>query len=106
MLYGMVLELLPKITLIFRKTNTMILDTVSAVWEALLPHIDLNERKYAATSLVDFLIDNDYQPDEILEHFQGNTELTTALKGWTDQYGDDNDPYDDSYDEDEDDDNW
>jgi hypothetical protein len=66
----------------------MSLDIISSVWDALVTHIDLNERKYAADTLVDFLIDNDFQPNEILEHFQGDTEMTHAIKGWVDQYGD------------------
>jgi hypothetical protein len=80
----------------------MSLDIISSVWDALVTHIDLNERKYAADTLVDFLIDNDFQPNEILEHFQGATEVTHAIKGWMDQYGDDTD--DDLYDNDDDDD--
>ena len=66
----------------------MSLDIISSVWSALVTHIDLNERKYAADTLVDFLIDNDFQPNEILEHFQGDSEMTHAIKGWVDQYGD------------------
>jgi hypothetical protein len=80
----------------------MSLDIISSVWDALVTHIDLNERKYAAETLVDFLIDNDFSSNEILEHFQGDSEITHAIKGWVDQYGDDN--YDDPYDNDDDDD--
>ena len=80
----------------------MSLDIISSVWDALSTHIDLNERKYAAETLVDFLIDNDFQPNEILEHFQGDTEMTHAIKGWVDQYGDDFD-FDDIEDADTDD---
>jgi hypothetical protein len=67
----------------------MSLDIISSVWDALSTHIDLNERKYAAETLIDFLIDNDFQPNEILEHFQGDSEMIQAIKGWVDQYGDD-----------------
>ena len=69
----------------------MSLDIISSVWDALVTHIDLNERKYAAETLIDFLIDNDFQPNEILEHFQGDSEMTYAIKGWVDQYGDEDD---------------
>lgn len=72
----------------------MSLDIISSVWDALVTHIDLNERKYAADTLVDFLIDNDFQPNEILEHFQGDSEMTHAIKGWVDQYGDEDFDYD------------
>jgi hypothetical protein len=81
----------------------MSLDIISSVWDALVTHIDLNERKYAAETLVDFLIDNDFSSNDILEHFQGDSEITHAIKGWVDQYGDDNydDPYNDVYDDDD-----
>ena len=83
----------------------MSLDIISSVWDALVTHSDLNERKYAAETLVDFLIDNDFQPNEILEHFQGDSEMTHAIKGWVDQYGDNDDGnYDYPYDNDDDDD--
>jgi hypothetical protein len=81
----------------------MSLDIISSVWDALSTHIDLNERKYAAETLIDFLIDNDFQPNEILEHFQGDTEMTHAIKGWVDQYGDDDFDFDDAEDTDTDD---
>jgi hypothetical protein len=81
----------------------MSLDIISSVWDALSTHIDLNERKYAAETLIDFLIDNDFQPNEILEHFQGDTEMTHAIKGWVDQYGDDDFDFDDAEDADTDD---
>jgi len=81
----------------------MSLDIISSVWDALVTHIDLNERKYAAETLVDFLIDNDFSSNDILEHFQGDSEITHAIKGWVDQYGDDNYdyPYNDVYDDDD-----
>ena len=83
----------------------MSLDIISSVWDALVTHIDLNERKYAADTLVDLLINNDFQPNEILEHFQGDSEMTHAIKGWfIDQSDDGDDNYDDPYDNDDDDD--
>ena len=83
----------------------MSLDIISSVWDALVTHIDLNERKYAAETLVDFLIDNDFSSNDILEHFQGDSEITHAIKGWVDQYGDNDDGnYDYPYDNDDDDD--
>jgi hypothetical protein len=81
----------------------MSLDIISSVWDALSTHIDLNERKYAAETLIDFLIDNDFQPNEILEHFQGDSEMTRAIKGWVDQYGDDDFDVDEIEDADTDD---
>jgi hypothetical protein len=47
----------------------MSLDFVSEVWDALRDHIDLNERMTAADTLVNLLIDNNYEVEEIKEAF-------------------------------------
>ena len=38
----------------------MSLDIIAEVWDALREHVDLNERGDAADTLVNFLIDNNY----------------------------------------------
>ena len=43
----------------------MSLDFVSEVWEALRSHIDPHERKEAADTLINLLIDNNYEADDI-----------------------------------------
>ena len=63
----------------------MSLDFVAEVWEALSSHIDLNDRSDAADTLVNLLIDNDYEATDIKEAFRGDKEVIVALKEYTDQ---------------------
>lgn len=60
----------------------MSLSLVTEVWDVLRPHIDFNERNDAADSLVNFLIDNNYETDDIRESFRGEKEILTALKSY------------------------
>ena len=57
----------------------MSLDTVSEVWEVLREHIDLNDRSEAADTLVTYLIENNYEVDDIKDAFR-DKDITTALK--------------------------
>lgn len=78
----------------------MSLSLISEVWDALREHIDLNERKDAADTLVHFLIDNNYEADNIKEEFR-DKDITSALKGYADQFTDE-----EEYEEDSDVDEW
>lgn len=82
----------------------MSLDFTAEVWDALRSHIDLNERSDAADTLVNLLIDNNYEADDIKDAFRGDKEILTALKGYAEQH-DVEDDYED-YDEDIDTDDW
>jgi hypothetical protein len=64
----------------------MSLDFVAEVWDALRSHIDFNERKDAADTLVSFLIDNNYEADEIKDAFRGEKEILTALKDYASEH--------------------
>ena len=64
----------------------MSLDFVAEVWDALRTHIDINERKDAADSLVNLLVDNNYEADEIKEAFRGEKEILTALKDYVSEH--------------------
>ena len=79
----------------------MSLDTIAEVWEALREHIDLSERNDAADTLVNFLIDNNYEIDDIKEAFK-DKDITKALKGYAEEHFPDED---EEY-EDEDLDEW
>ena len=79
----------------------MSLDTIAEVWEALREHIDLSERNDAADTLVNFLIDNNYEIDDIKDAFK-DKDITKALKGYADEHFPEED---DDYDE-EDLDEW
>jgi hypothetical protein len=80
----------------------MSLDLVSEVWDALRDHLDFNSRSEAADTLVNLLIDNNYEPDEIKNAFN-DKDIRSALKAYVEEHDqdDDYDEYDDS-----DDDEW
>jgi hypothetical protein len=77
------------------------LDTIAEVWEALRLHIDLNERKEAAETLVNYLMENNYEATDIKTEFRGDKDIAKALLFYDDQtlHDDDEDEYDD-YDDD------
>lgn len=80
----------------------MSLAIVAEVWEALSTHIDLNERSDAADTLVNYLIDNNYEIDDIKDAFK-DKEITKALKGYAEEHfqEDDYEEYEDDDDHDE-----
>ena len=78
----------------------MNLDLIAEVWDLLSSHIDLNERRDAADSFVNLLIDNDCEAEEIKESFRGNKEVLQALKYYVQQHDVEED--EDDYDEDQD----
>jgi hypothetical protein len=82
----------------------MSLDFIVEVWDALRSHIDLNDRTDAADSLINLLIDNNYEPTDIKDVFSGEKEVLSALKDYLEQQ-DIEDEYED-YDEDESDNDW
>ena len=79
----------------------MSLDFVAEVWDAIRNHIDLNERKDAADTLVNLLIDNNYEADEIKDAFRGEKEILTALKDYVSEHEIEEDYEEDYEDEDE-----
>ena len=79
----------------------MSLDLVAEVWDALRSHVDLNERKDAADTLINMLIDNNYEAADIKEAFRGDKDVLGALKFYAEQHEED------EYEEDdEDQDEW
>ena len=80
----------------------MSLDFVSEVWDALRSHIDFNDRSDAADTLINLLIDNNYEADDIKDAFSGDKEMLKALKGYTDSH--DTEEYEEFDDEDQDED--
>ena len=82
----------------------MKLDFVAEVWDALRTHIDFNDRTDAADSLVNLLIDNNYEAEDIKDAFKGDKEMLTALKENL-AHQDSEESYED-YDEDEDQEEW
>ena len=82
----------------------MKLDFVAEVWDALRTHIDFNDRTDAADSLINLLIDNNYEAEDIKDAFKGDKEMLTALKENL-AHQDSEESYED-YDEDEDQEEW
>lgn len=80
----------------------MSLDLVAEVWDALRSHVDLNERKDAADTLINMLIDNNYEAADIKDAFRGDKDILGALKFYAEQHEEDD--YED--DEDEDQEEW
>jgi hypothetical protein len=82
----------------------MNLNFVSEVWDALRSHIDFNDRTDAADSLINLLIDNNYEAEDIKDAFKGDKEVLTALKENL-AHQDTEESYED-YDEDDTDEEW
>jgi hypothetical protein len=82
----------------------MSLNFVAEVWDVLRSHIDFNERKEAADTLINLLIDNNYEADEIKDSFRGDKEMLDALKNYVAEHDIVEDDYVD--DEDFDDEEW
>ena len=77
----------------------MNLDLVAEVWDALRSHVDMNERKDAADTLVNMLIDNDYEATDIKESFRGDKDILGALKFYVEQHEPDEEEEDEDLDE-------
>ena len=77
----------------------MNLGVASEIWEVLREHIDFNDRREAADSLVTYLIENNFEIDEIKDEFR-DKDITKALKDYADEHFQEEE-YED-YEEDED----
>lgn len=77
----------------------MNLNFIAEVWEAITQHMNQPDRTDAADSLVNLLVDNDYEAEDIKTAFRGNREVLSALKDYTDSVEVDEDY--EEYDEDE-----
>jgi hypothetical protein len=60
----------------------MSLQFVSEVWDLLKTHIDIHDHTDAADSLVNLLVENNYEANEIKEAFSGDKKILTALKNY------------------------
>lgn len=80
----------------------MAVDIVHEVWQELKRHISTTDRAEAADSLINLLIDNDYDADQIRDAFKGDNDVKRALQSFLDDAEEDldeedEDDYDDSY---------
>jgi len=83
----------------------MSITVIAEVWRALKLEIDENNLPDAAESLINVLVDNDYDTAEIKEAFRRETVVIDALRDYNSQYEEE---FEEEYEEDEDleDDEW
>jgi hypothetical protein len=81
----------------------MSLNVASELWEVLREHIDLNDRRDAADSLVSYLIENNYEIDDIKDEFR-DKDITKALKDYAAEHFQEEDY--EEYEEDQDEEDW
>lgn len=62
----------------------MAVDIVYEVWQELKRHISVGDRAEAADSLVNLLIDNDYDAEQIRDAFKGDNDIKRALQSFLD----------------------
>lgn len=83
----------------------MSVDLAAAVWEELKRYIGPLDRTEAADSLVNLLVDSNFDVDEIRDTFRGDAEIKRALQGYLDDHDDEEEiDDDDDYQEDDDED--
>ena len=80
----------------------MAVDIVYEVWQELKRHIGTTDRAEAADSLINVLIDNDYDADQIRDAFKGDNDIKRALQSFLDDAEEeldeeDEDDYNDDY---------
>jgi len=85
----------------------MSITVVSEVWRAIKTEIEEVNLPDAAESLVDVLIQNDYEASDIRAEFRKDSEVMDALKAFVASQEDEEEDYEEEDEEDEDyDDNW
>jgi len=90
------------------------LSLVNEIWKVLRPNIEAGDISTAAEVLVNYLVDEDYSPNEIKQAFRGDSDIKDALSFYLetpedglyhqvkeelfyDEYYDDEDGYDEDY---------
>ena len=81
----------------------MSLTVITEVWDALRDYIDMSERGEAADTLVNYLMDSNYEVEDIKDAFK-DKDITKALKGYAEQHFQEEDYEEDEEDEDSDED--
>jgi hypothetical protein len=85
------------------------LNLVSEIWEVLREHIGPYDRAEAADTLVNYLIENNFEVEDINGAFK-DKEITKALKGYADEHLIQDDALDEDFDDyefnDDDHDDW
>ena len=85
----------------------MSITVIHEVWRVLKTEIDENVLPDAAESLVDVLIQNDYEASDIKAEFRRDSDVMDALKAFIASQEDEEEEYEEEEEDDEDyDDNW
>jgi hypothetical protein len=93
----------------------MSLTVISEIWNLVKPNIQTGDESETAELLVNYLIDNDYDPKDIKKTFKGDSNIIEAVSYFLEQPGAEFDRYDeeeeyyedeDDYDRDPDEDEW
>jgi hypothetical protein len=83
----------------------MSLQLAYEIWKTLKPTIETSDTDTAAESLVSFLVDEDYSPEEIKQVFFGDADIKEALAFYLespeDSYYRDEDEEEEEYDDDD-----
>jgi hypothetical protein len=84
----------------------MSITVIAEVWRALKFEIDGSNLPDAAETLVNVLIENDFEPADIKEAFRRETEVMQALRDYNSQYEEEYEEEEYEEDEDNEDDEW
>ncbi len=84
----------------------MSITVVAEVWRALKFEIDGSNLPDAAETLVNVLIENDFEPADIKEAFRRETEVMQALRDYNSQFVEEEEYEEYEEDEDTEDDEW
>lgn len=77
----------------------MAVDLVADLWSEIKRYISPVDRPEAADSLVNLLIDNDYDADQIKNSFKGDNDVKRALQSYVDDFDEDLDEEDNDEDD-------
>lgn len=80
----------------------MAVDLAHDLWQELKRYISTPDRSDAADTLVNVLVDNDYDAEQIRDTFKGDSDVKKALQSYLDDMEEDldeedEDDYDDSW---------
>ena len=84
----------------------MSITVIAEVWRALKFEIDGSNLPDAAETLVNVLIENDFEPADIKEAFRRETEVMQALRDYNSQFEEEEEYEEYEEDEDTEDDEW
>jgi hypothetical protein len=83
----------------------MSLIVITEVWDALRDYIDMSERGEAADTLVNYLMDSNYEVEDIKDAFK-DKDITKALKGYAEQHFQEEEYEEDEDEESDEDSDW